>query len=98
VLADIVFSGEAQGRPVELVFAVFLRQHRPAIQAALVDAAAGNVVPWPPGQVRHAADGDRIRGPARTPVPMLAAPTDPGLGIPAVPGGWLGDLPVSRGF
>jgi hypothetical protein len=94
----IVFSGEAQGRPVELVFAVFLRQHRPAIQAALVDAAVGNVVPWPPGQVRHAADGDRVRGPARTPVPMLAAPTDPGLGIPAVPGGWLGDLPVSRGF
>ncbi len=30
----VVFAGEADGRPVELVFAVFLRQHRPAIQAA----------------------------------------------------------------
>src|SRR5580693_8667704 len=51
----VVYPGELHGRPVELVFAVFLRQHRPAIQAALVDAA-----------------------------PVLAAPTDPGRGIPAL--------------
>ncbi len=82
----VVYPGEAGGRPVELVFAVFLRQHRPAIQAALVDAATGKVVPWPPGPLRPAPDRDRVRRLVRAPAPMLSAPTDPGLGIPAVPG------------
>jgi hypothetical protein len=87
----VVYPGELHGRPVELVFAVFLRQHRPAIQAALVDAATGNVLPWPPGSLRPSGDRDRARWPVRAgaPVrpaaPVLAAPTDPGLGIPALP-------------
>lgn len=92
----VVFPGEANGRQVELVFAVFLRQHRPAIQAALVDAATGAAIPWPPGPVRPAAKRERAGQLVRTPAPMLSAPTDPGLGIPAVPGVRLGDLPFSR--
>jgi len=94
----VVFPGEASGRQVELVFAVFLRQHRPAIQAALVDAVTGAVMPWPPGPVRPAAKRERVGQLLRTPAPMLSAPTDPGLGIPAVPGARLGDLPFSREF
>lgn len=82
----VVYPGELHGRPVELVFAVFLRQHRPAIQGALVDAATGNVLPWPPGSVRSASEADRIRRLVRAPAPVFSAPTDPGLGIPAVRG------------
>ncbi len=93
----VVFAGEADGRPVELVFAVFLRQHRPAIQAALVDAATGTAMPWPSGPVRPAAL-DRRGVLARAPAPMLSAPTDPGVGIPAMPGSKIRDLPFSSGF
>jgi hypothetical protein len=64
--------------------AVFLRQHRPAIQAALVDAATGNVLPWQPGSVRPASQNDRVRR-LRSTAPVLSAPTDPGPGIPGVP-------------
>lgn len=92
----VVFPGEAGGRQVELVFAVFLRQHRPAIQAALVDAATGAAIPWPSGPVRPGPERERIGQLVRTPAPMLSAPTDPGLGIPAVPGARPGDLPFSR--
>jgi hypothetical protein len=95
----VVYPGELHGRPVELVFAVFLRQHRPAIQAGLVDATSGNVLPWPPGSVRPVSERGRARRPVRAPAPVLSAPTDPGIGIPAVPGvrGMrFGDLPFSR--
>jgi hypothetical protein len=94
----VVYQGEVAGRPVELVFAVYLRQHRPAIQAALVDAATGKVVPWPLVPLRSAADRGRVGRLVRAPAPMLSAPTDPGRGIPAVPGARLGDLPFSREF
>jgi hypothetical protein len=94
----VVFPGEANGRPVELVFAVFLREHRPAIQAAMVDAATGNALPWPPGPVRPVIERKRAGRLVRSPAPLLSAPTDPGLGIPAVPGGRLRDLPFSREF
>jgi hypothetical protein len=93
----VVFPGEANGRPVELVFAVFLREHRPAIQAAMVDAATGNAMPWPPGPARPAAERERLGRLVRTPAPILSAPTDPGRGIPAVPGGRIRDLPFSSG-
>jgi hypothetical protein len=86
----VVYPGELHGRPVELVFAVFLRQHRPAIQAALVDAATGKVLPWPPGSLRPSGDREDARwpvragAPVRAAAPVLAAPTDPGRGIPAL--------------
>ena len=92
----MVFPGEADGKPVELVFAVFLREHRPAIQAAMVDAATGDAAAWPPGPARPAAGPQRAGWLVRTPAPMLSAPTDPGLGIPAIPGARLRDLPFSR--
>jgi hypothetical protein len=94
----VVFAGEVEGRPVELVFAVFLRQHRPAIQAALVDAATGTAMPWPSGPVRPASERERRGLLARAPAPMLSAPTDPGLSIPALPGSTVRDLPFSSGL
>jgi hypothetical protein len=84
------------GRPVELVFAVFLRKHRPAIHAAVVDAASGTAAEPMPGSVRPASDPERIRRLVRAPAPLLSALTDPGLGIPAVRGSGTGDLPLSR--
>ena len=42
----VVFQAEYDGRPAEVVFAVFLRRRRPAIRAALVDASNGSAVPW----------------------------------------------------
>jgi len=35
---------------------------------------------------------------ARAHAPMLSAPTDPGVGIPAMPGSKIRDLPFSSGF
>lgn len=48
----VVFPGTSDGRPVDVVFAVYLRQRRPPVRAAVVDAAteerlasAGAVIP-----------------------------------------------------
>ncbi len=51
----VVFQAEHEGRPAEVVFAVFLQRRRPAIRAVLVDAASGLPVPWPAPGPRRAA-------------------------------------------
>ncbi len=44
----VVFpSQQPDGRPAEIVFAVYLQQRRPTIHAALVDEVTGLPVPWP---------------------------------------------------
>jgi hypothetical protein len=103
----VVFPARVGERKAEVVFAVHLRPHRPAIHAALVDAATSDVLDWPVLPARRAGPGwatpakparpatapARGRGPAPDLVAsgMLAAPTDPGRGIPAIR-----DLPVPR--
>jgi Methylamine utilisation protein MauE len=97
----VVYPARADGRAAELVFAVYLRRRRPVIQASLVDARTGDVLPWPavqrrlPAPWRAARRGGAARrtGPRRAHLrrpgirsPVLASPTDPGLGIPAIPG------------
>jgi hypothetical protein len=59
----VVFPGRHDGRDAELVFAVYQRQRRPAVLAALVDAVTCELIPWPgaPG-----GPGRRI-SPARRP-------------------------------
>lgn len=94
----VVYPGEVNGRPVELVFAVFLRKHRPAIQAAVVDAASGTAVEPMPAAGRRAGDTEPIRRPLRAPAPVLSALTDPGRGIAAVRGSGADDLPLSSGL
>jgi len=68
----VTYPAVAGGRPAHLVFAVYLRQHRPAVQAALVDSATGTALPWPPGPA-----GTRI------PLPRLGGSEEPA--IPALP-------------
>jgi hypothetical protein len=43
----VVYPGSHEGRAADVVFAVFLRQRRPVIYAALVDAMTGRTLPWP---------------------------------------------------
>jgi hypothetical protein len=132
----VVFPARVGDRAAEVVFAVFVRPHRPMIHAALVDPVTGEVLSWPTPSPRRRAPGwegrqqpakaprrdprpapdrdfrparardprpapDRDFRPARardprpapgpSPAPdlvgpgMLAAPTDPGRGIPPIP-------------
>jgi hypothetical protein len=43
----VVFPSRYADRPAEIVFAVYLRQRRPAVLSALVDATTAEVLPWP---------------------------------------------------
>jgi hypothetical protein len=43
----VVYPSSHEGRPADLVFAVYLQQRRPAIRAALVDSATAQTLPWP---------------------------------------------------
>jgi hypothetical protein len=51
----VVFPARVGDRDAEIVFAVYLRPHRPLIHAALVDAASGDVLAWPAAPGRRAA-------------------------------------------
>jgi len=63
----VVFPARAGDRPAEAVFAVYLRRHRPAVHAALIDASTGAVLDWPavPGRGGEPAPG-LLRIPATT--------------------------------
>jgi hypothetical protein len=82
----VVYPASYDSRPADLVFAVFLKYRRPAIRAALVDAATGQPLPWP--EPRKRSRLLRRSGPA--PLTRLAAgiATGPSTPVPA-------DLPVS---
>jgi len=43
----VVYPASYEGRPADVVFAVFLQQRRPAIHAAIVDGATGQTLSWP---------------------------------------------------
>ena len=61
----LVFPARHGDRDAEIVFAVFLRQRRPLIHAALVDAATGEAVPWAGAPARpHWPGWSFQRGPA----------------------------------
>jgi hypothetical protein len=95
----VVFPARAADREAEVVFAVYLRPHRPAVHAALVDAVTGEVLAWPALSARRDGPGWSKQAKPEKPAPapdtgfrrapdlvgsgVLAAPTDPGLGIPA---------------
>ncbi len=67
----VVYPGEAEGRSVELIFAVYLRSRRPQIRAAVLDAFTNEV----------------LTGPQAGPVPDLVSPAwlEPDLAEPAAP-------------
>jgi len=49
----VVFPARVGDRASELIFAVYLRPHRPVVHAALVDSATGEVLPWPVAPTRR---------------------------------------------
>ena len=53
----VVYPAQYEGLPSELVFAVYLRQRRPAVHATLVDAATGQ-----PVTIRQASPGPVSQG------------------------------------
>jgi hypothetical protein len=75
----VVFPARVGDRDAEIVFAVYLRPHRPVIHAALVDAASGEVLAWPqspgrrPGRGRAAAAGEAGPDPASPSLPGRTA-------------------------
>ncbi len=60
----LVFPARYGDREAEIVFAVFLRQRRPQIHAALVDAATGQPLPWAAAPARPAVDDAAAQGSA----------------------------------
>jgi hypothetical protein len=48
----VVYPSAYEGRPADLVFAVFLQYRRPVVHAALVDSGTGLALPLPPGKRR----------------------------------------------
>jgi len=78
----VVFPSRHRGRSADLVFAVYLRNRRPAVLAVLVDSATGAVLPWPSdaaakGRRRARGPRARIASPARTHRGRRARPTPP---------------------
>ena len=53
----VVFPARAGDREAEVVFAVYMRPHRPPIHAAIVDAATGEVLSWPAPAPRGGGPG-----------------------------------------
>jgi hypothetical protein len=43
----VAYPSSYEGRPADLVFAVFLQYRRPVVHAALVDSSTGLPLPWP---------------------------------------------------
>lgn len=82
----VVYPASYDNRAAYLVFAVFLKYHRPAIRAALVDATSGQPVPWPETTTRS-----RLR---RRSAPAPVSRLTPGLAAsPSTP--VRADLPIS---
>jgi hypothetical protein len=63
----VVYPGSHEGRPADVVFAVFLQQRRPVIYAAIVDSMTGRTLPWPtpPAQSRRQRRLRAVRAPLR---------------------------------
>jgi hypothetical protein len=82
----VVYPARYQGLPADVVFAVFLQPRRPAIHAALVDAATGKTLPWPIAP----AGGGRFRPGAARVAARLTTGVAPGTTAPV-----RADIPVS---
>jgi hypothetical protein len=49
----VVFPARIGDRATEIIFAVYLRPHRPVVNSALVDSATGDVLAWPVAPARR---------------------------------------------
>jgi hypothetical protein len=69
----VVFPARAGDRDAEIVFAVYLRPHRPLIHAALVDAASGDVLAWPAPPPRRPGRGQLAAASEAGPTPASSS-------------------------
>lgn len=76
----VVFPGRFLDRETEVVFAVYMKQRRPPIRAAVVDSATGEVLAWP-------ATGRPGRAPGLEPPPGVAPGRAPDPALEPAPGG-----------
>ena len=76
----VVYPASYDDRAADLVFAVFLKYRRPAVLAALVDAATGQAVPWPETTRRKWLP--RRYGPAPLPRRAASPPTPVRADVP----------------
>jgi hypothetical protein len=83
----VVFPAQYGNRRIELVFAIFLQQRRPAIHVSMVDALTGASIPWPAQQPS--------RRPARRAIRHLS-PGVAGALLSAPPAPARPDMPFSR--
>jgi hypothetical protein len=102
----VVFPARVGDRDAEIVFAVYLRPHRPLIHAALVDAASGDVLAWPAspprrlwrGRLSAAGEAGPTPGsssvPGRSTGPAGDEPPNAPLSITAPSSGGLGSVRV----
>jgi hypothetical protein len=88
----LVFPARYDGRDAEIVFAVFLRQRRTLIHAAMVDTATGDAVPGTASAARPPWSGRSVRGRART----VPAHNSRAIAVPPTPAP--DDLPLSKEF
>jgi hypothetical protein len=70
----LVFPGRYGDREAEVVFGVFLRQRRPLVRVALIDATTGATLPWP-----TPPSGAPWRRPSFLRHVVAASPVPPGL-------------------
>jgi hypothetical protein len=92
----LVFPGRYGDREAEVVFAVFLRQRRPLIHAALVDAATGNAVQWPTAPNRPHWLSRPLAGRGHSAVPAAPTSADATLQARAWPPGQAFSEPGAR--
>ena len=80
----VVYPGSYDGRPADLVFAVFLQQRRPVVHAALVAADTGLPLPWPmtPGDDSRSAPRTRSQSALRLSAAAVAPVTSPRTDMP----------------
>ena len=84
----VVFPGRVLDRETEIVFAVYMKQRRPPIRAAVLDSATGDVLSWPqagrPGRIPHPVP-EPAPEPVPGPVPELAPGRAPGAAPATAP-------------
>ena len=73
----VVYPSSYEGRPADLVFAVFLQYRRPVVHAALVDADTGMPLPLPATKVRARSTAPSPGAPSPSPSPLAEAAADP---------------------
>jgi Methylamine utilisation protein MauE len=89
----VVFPAQIGDRATEIIFAVYLRPHRPVINSALVDSATGDVLAWPVAPARRRrlfAAKPQSTGPGPDGIRRLSAGAESGSVSSAA------SLPISR--